>query len=49
VRNNAGSKMRLLDLGGDTFERERTCDGRVDDPGVGENNGPTSSWNENVA
>jgi hypothetical protein len=41
--------MRLLDLGGDTFERERTYDGRVDDPGVGGNNGPASSWNENVA
>ena len=42
--------MKLFDLGGDTFERERTCDdGRTDGSGVGRNSGETSSSNEKVA
>jgi hypothetical protein len=48
--NNAGSNLRLLDFGGDVFERERerTC-GRLD---VSELDGHVvgiSSWNEKVA
>jgi hypothetical protein len=49
VANNAGSRWRLLDLGGDIFERERTCDGRDNVPGVAGNDGDKSSWKEKVA
>jgi hypothetical protein len=37
VENKSVSNIELLDLGGDVFECERECDGRVDVPGVGGN------------
>jgi hypothetical protein len=38
--------MKLLDLGGETSERERVCDGRTGCPRVGGNNGGMSSLKE---
>jgi hypothetical protein len=38
--------MKLLDLGGEAFERDRVCDGRTEGPRVGGNNGDTSLLKE---
>lgn len=49
MASNSGSTMKVVDLGGVTYDRERTCDtGRADGSGCGGNSGETSSSKDKV-
>lgn len=48
MRTRSGSMLNCEDLGGEMFDRERACCGRIGGSGVDGNRGETSSSKEKV-